>query len=169
MRDGGVDLMAGMLRWTPEQLADHLRQRAAPGRPQSQSRGRNAPQVRPIPPNPSPKAPKARKYRNEPVELNGERFDSKAEAARWAQLRLLERAGEIRELRRQVRYELVPSQRTAAGKHVAPVAYVADMVYLDGQGRQVVEDVKGFRTADYKLKVKLMLHVHGIEIREVAA
>lgn len=102
------------------------------------------------------------KYGNTKVEIDGMPFDSKREAARWRELRLLERAGEISDLRRQVRYELVPK---LPGER--PVDYIADFVYRDKDGNEVVEDVKGVRTPVYVIKRKLMLWRHGIRIREV--
>ena len=102
------------------------------------------------------------KYGNTKVNVDGMPFDSKREAARWRELRLLERAGEISDLRRQVRYELVPK---LPGER--PVDYIADFVYRDKNGNEVVEDVKGVRTPVYVIKRKLMLWRHGIRIREV--
>lgn len=90
-------------------------------------------------------------------------FDSKKEADRWIQLKLLERAGEISELRRQQRFELIPKN----DKYRA-VAYVADFMYVDNRTRRViVEDTKGFKTEAYKLKAKMMYHKYGIEVKEV--
>lgn len=100
------------------------------------------------------------KYRAQPTVVAGVRFASKAEARRHAELRLLERAGIVSQLRLQVWFPLVVS-----GTKVA--SYVADFVYLDSAGRQVVEDVKGFRTPTYRLKQKLMRAIHGIEIKEI--
>lgn len=102
------------------------------------------------------------KYGNTKVEIDGMPFDSKREAAHWQELRLMERAGEISDLRRQVRYELVPK---LPGER--PVDYIADFVYRDKNGNEVVEDVKGVRTPVYIIKRKLMLWRHGIRIREV--
>ena len=73
------------------------------------------------------------KYGNTKVEVDGMPFDSKREAARWRELRMLERAGEISDLRRQVRYELVPK---LPGER--PVDYIADFVYRDKNGNEVV-------------------------------
>ena len=101
-----------------------------------------------------------RKYGNVPTETDGIRFASKREAERWATLRLKERLGEIRHLARQIRYPLV-----VAGQPIA--VYVADFVYELPDGRQVVEDAKGFRLREYVLKRRLMLACHGIEIQEV--
>ena len=102
------------------------------------------------------------KYNNTKIRVDGRLFDSKAEAARWQELCLLERAGEITELERQVEYELIPKQ-----KGERAVKYIADFRYKDHEGKTVVEDTKGVRTTVYILKRKLMLRVHGIRIREV--
>ena len=102
------------------------------------------------------------KYNNARVEVDGMQFDSKREAARWQELRLMERAGEISDLRRQVRYELVPK---LPGER--RVDYIADFVYRDKDGNEVVEDVKGVRTQAYIIKRKLMLWRYGLRIREV--
>ena len=110
--------------------------------------------------------PKPRKYRNEPTVLDGQRFDSRRELNRWLELRLLERAGEIRELQRQVAYELVPAQRDWHGQHVRAVRYVADFVYRTATGVLIVEDAKGIRTPEYRLKAMLMLWRHGITVIE---
>lgn len=106
------------------------------------------------------------KYRNKQVTRNGITFDSRKEAKRFAELQLLERAGAIADLKRQVKFELIPSQRIDGKVVERPCTYVADFVYREG-GRTVVEDTKGFRTKDYIIKRKLMLKVHGIRIREV--
>lgn len=114
------------------------------------------------------------KYGNRKVKRDGMVFDSKREADRWNDLKLLEKAGEISDLKRQVKYVLIPKQYskkefTKEGKpKVAEreVSYIADFVYMEG-GEVVVEDSKGFRTDDYIIKRKLMLYIHGIQIREV--
>lgn len=106
------------------------------------------------------------KYHARRTTIDGICFDSGAEAARWSQLNLMERAGMIRQLRRQVSYELVPSERGPDGKTLRPMRYVADFVYTDASGREHVEDVKGVRTEAYKLKKRLMWHILGIAIEE---
>lgn len=99
-------------------------------------------------------------------------FQSKREYKRYQQLALLERAGEISDLRVEVPFELLPAQSKADGSKEQPLSYRADFVYLKG-GKQIVEDAKGYRntsSAIYRLfvaKRKLMLWVHGIEIKEV--
>jgi hypothetical protein len=89
-------------------------------------------------------------------------FDSGAEAMRNRDLVLMEKAGMVRDLRRQVRYELVPKQ-----KGERAVVYVADFVYVDvTSGLEITEDVKGKLTKDYIIKRKLMREKHGITILE---
>lgn len=99
---------------------------------------------------------------------------SKREHYRAAQLRLMERAGLISDLREQVPYELIPAQYADCDGSGKPTLlerscrYIADFVYTDrATGHTVVEDTKGMRTKEYIIKRKLMLHVHGIRIKEV--
>jgi hypothetical protein len=98
------------------------------------------------------------KYGNKPTEVDGIRFSSKREARRWQDLCLLEKAGQISKLERQVRFPIV------IGK-LKVTTYVADFTYLES-GMLVVEDAKGMKTREYVLKKKLMQAVHGIIIRE---
>lgn len=108
--------------------------------------------------------------------------DSAKEADRWCELKLLERSGIITGLDRQVKYVLIPAQYETYkryGKNGARLkdgirlfekecAYIADFVYqFADTGEIVVEDVKGFKTKEYRIKKKLMLWVHGIRIQEV--
>lgn len=116
---------------------------------------------------PAERQKRSQKYGNEKVEDAGRTFDSKAEHKRWQYLAMLERAGEIRDLRCQVPFELIPAQVTPSGKKVRPTVYLADFTYTTKDGRFVCEDVKGTATDVWKLKQKLMLHVHGIEVQEV--
>ena len=89
----------------------------------------------------------ANKYGNiKTITSDGIKHDSKKEANRWCVLKLLERAGKIQDLQRQVKYELIPKQD---GER--PVYYIADFVYMEN-GNKVVEDAKGMRTKEYKLK-----------------
>ena len=109
-------------------------------------------------------------------------FDSTKEARRWEQLLLLQRAGKITSLQRQVPYELLPNQyetypryskkgeRLKDGTKLIErkVEYVADFTYADAEsGELTVEDVKGVRTKEFVIKRKLMYAVHGIKIKEV--
>ena len=98
------------------------------------------------------------KYSNVKVEFDGITFDSQKEANRYVNLRMLHKAGLIQDLRLQKEYEL-----NEGGSY--SLKYVADFVYIR-DGREIVEDVKGFKTAVYKKKRALMLKVHGIEILE---
>ena len=108
--------------------------------------------------------------------------DSQKEANRWCELRLLERAGKITDLQRQVEYELIPNQYEAyeryskSGKRLKDgiklierrCCYVADFVYhIAEDGKLVVEDTKGVKTKDYLIKRKLMLFVHKIRVKEI--
>ena len=105
------------------------------------------------------------KYHSKKITIDGETFDSRREAKRWEELKLLKRAGEIQDLRRQVKFELIPSQKVNGKVAERACTYVADFVYTEN-GKTVVEDSKGFRTDTYKIKRKLMLYVHNVQIRE---
>ena len=105
------------------------------------------------------------KYRARKTEVDGIIFDSRKEADRYVELKILENAGYIKDLQMQVPYELVPTQKGNLRTERA-VKYVADFVYSE-DGQTVVEDVKGMKTREYIIKRKLMMYLHGIEIREV--
>ena len=119
------------------------------------------------------------KYNARKVTVNGETFDSQKEYKRFCELSLLQRAGKIADLRRQVKFVLIPAQREPdrIGKRGGIIkgklleqecSYYADFVYRDVlTGVTVVEDTKGMRTDVYKIKRKLMLKEYGIRIREV--
>lgn len=106
------------------------------------------------------------KYGNRKVIRDGIEFDSVKECQRYCELKLMQRAGVISDLRMQESFELIPSQKVDGKVVERAVNYVADFVYQQN-GVTVVEDTKGFKTKDYILKRKLMLWVHGIRIREV--
>lgn len=108
----------------------------------------------------------ASKYRSRKVTRDGMTFDSQKEYRRFCELRLLERAGKVTDLQRQVKFELIPSQRIGGKVVERACNYIADFVYMEN-GRKVVEDTKGFKTTDYIIKRKLMLWVHGIRINEI--
>lgn len=109
-----------------------------------------------------------RKYKNKKVMIDGIKFDSKKEANRYQELKLMQRAGIITDLQRQVKYVLIPSQKGDDGRVIErPCTYIADFVYIDENGKTVVEDTKGYRTSDYKIKRKLMLYIHGVKINEI--
>ncbi len=118
------------------------------------------------------------KYGAKKTWVNGEEFDSKKEARRYQELLLLQRAGKIAGLARQQRYEIIPEHRepdtfgprggVKKGKIIERARYyVADFVYYDAEKQQlVVEDCKGYRTDEYKLKKALMLDRYGVRIFE---
>lgn len=112
------------------------------------------------------------KYHSRKITRDGETFDSVKEYKRWCELKLLERAGKIICLERQVKFVLLPALREQVGKKSKCIerecAYIADFVYVDAEtGFRTVEDTKGFKTKDYIIKRKLMLYLHGIRIHEV--
>lgn len=106
----------------------------------------------------------ASKYRARKTTVDGITFDSRKEADRYLVLKGMEDDGSIEDLRRQVRYELVPAF-DVDDRHYRPVYYVADFVYVE-DGKEVVEDVKGVRTDVYKLKSKLFARRYGMSIKE---
>ena len=108
---------------------------------------------------------KRTKYRNCKVKINQSTYDSKKEARRGEELKLLERASVIQNLRFQVPFELIPPQRDSENKAIRACKYIADFVYQDGD-KTIIEDSKGMKTKEYLIKKKLMLFVHGIEILE---
>lgn len=125
------------------------------------------------------------KYNAKKVRTPDGVFDSQKEYRRYCELKLLERGGKIRNLRRQMEFGLLPAQRAASTEvyKAGPqkglpkpgaviekaVNYVADFCY-EKDGKLIVEDVKGCRKgAAYDLfviKRKLMLYVHGIRVKE---
>lgn len=105
---------------------------------------------------------KNNKYSNQKITIDGITYDSKKEARRHRELLLLERAGKITNLERQVKFELIPKQD---GERAC--TYVADFVYRNADnGKTIVEDCKGYKTEVYRIKKKLMLWVHKIRIIE---
>lgn len=111
------------------------------------------------------------KYHNVKWEIDGEKFDSQKEARRYTELKLLERVGQIKNLRRQVPFELIPNQYDENKKLIErKTSYIADFVYEEG-GQLIVEDVKGLKQGPayslFTLKRKMMLYFHGIKVREI--
>lgn len=100
---------------------------------------------------------KANKFRNVPTTVDGVLFASKKEARRWGELKLMQKVGLISDLRRQVVFALEVN-----GIHICK--YVADFVFAE-RGKTVVEDSKGFVTPEFRLKSKLMLALHGVEVK----
>lgn len=110
-------------------------------------------------------APRRQKYASRRVEIDGQTFDSKAEARYWGVLQLRLKAGEIRNLRRQVPFELAPAV-VIGGRKRPPLRYVADFVWEEG-GKTIVADVKGVVPEAYRIKRHLMKAIHGIDILEI--
>ena len=121
------------------------------------------------------------KYRSKKAYYQTLVFDSKKEKNRYVELCLLEKAGGINNLRRQVKFLLIPTQveyyerySEKTGKRLKDGVrvlerecnYIADFVY-EQDGKTIVEDTKGFKTPDYIIKKKLMLYTHKIKIKEV--
>lgn len=108
------------------------------------------------------------KYGNSKVEVDGKKYDSKKEFKRAGELEAQERLGLISHLERQKKFVLQPSFKFA-GHTIREISYVADFVYMEN-GVQVVEDVKSPITRKnpvYLIKKKMLMYVHGIEIKEV--
>lgn len=123
------------------------------------------------------------KYKNKKITaLDGQVFDSRREYNRYIELKMLEKAGHIKELKRQVKFVLIPAQKEETtevykkGEHKGQLkpgkvlekecAYYADFTYKEN-GELVVEDAKGVRTKDYIIKRKLMLFFYRVRIKEV--
>lgn len=104
---------------------------------------------------------KMSKYHNVKTIIEGIKFDSKKEAARYKELCLLFRAGEIKDLECQPKYPIkINGQKICS--------YIADFRYRNkGKGEWIIEDVKGFKTAIYRLKKKLVFALYGVEVNEV--
>ena len=123
------------------------------------------------------------KYHNKKYTTpDGQVFDSKKEYRRYIELMWMQKAGEIEDLQRQVKFVLIPGQyeegtevytkgkKKGQKKQGALLerecAYYADFTYKVN-GELIVEDTKGVRTADYILKRKMMLYFYGVKIKEV--
>jgi hypothetical protein len=144
-----------MLRFTEEQLAAMTRR----NKPRTVSRM----SVEDVTLKPIEQA-KPSKYKAVKVDMDGRTFDSKKERMRYVELKTMLNAGIISDLRFQARYVL-----SIKGQEIC--AYIADFVYRDLKGNEVVEDVKGYRGgqayAIFRLKKKLMRALHGIQVMEI--
>jgi len=147
--------MSKALRLTPSQLLN-LQERVSGRRTATQMRD-----------TPAERQKGGQKYGNTKVVDGGITFDSKAEHRRWQYLAMLEKAGEIRQLQLQVPFVLIPKLQRPSGGWERETKYLADFAYRTKDGTLVVEDVKGAVTPEFRLKRKLMLHVHGIEVQEI--
>lgn len=105
------------------------------------------------------------KYKNKKVVIDNILFDSKKEANYYTYLKLLEKAGKIKNLELQKKF-ILQDKFTLNGKTHRAITYVADFVYEEN-GQVHVIDTKGYRTQVYKIKKKLFMKKYGIEIEEV--
>lgn len=110
------------------------------------------------------------KYYSRKVIIDGIKFDSKKEGNRYLELKLLLKAGKIRDLELQKKFELQEKYKIN-GKTIRAISYIADFTYWDNEKNEmIVEDVKGGKatqTQIYKLKKKIFMYRYGIEIKEV--
>lgn len=138
-----------MLRWTEEEFEAYCNKRGLV--------------------NSAAGEPKKNKFGNQKITIDGIERDSLSESNRFEQLKILQRVGAIKNLKYQVKYELVPKQQ-GKYRNERAITYIADFVYdvvmPDGSLCEVVEDCKGHRTKDYIIKRKLMLYIHGISVKE---
>ena len=119
--------------------------------------------------NPYANYAKRSKYGNRKTVVGKVLFDSQKEASRACELAMLEKSGIIKNLKRQVKFELIPSQKDENGKVLfRPVVYIADFTYTDCKtGEFICEDVKGMIVNEFRLKQKMMYYFHHIKVRVV--
>lgn len=98
--------------------------------------------------------PKKSKYKNEKTIVDGIQFDSIKEAEYYCKLKILKKAGEIKDFGLQPRFELQPAFEKNGVKY-HPITYVADFVIVNNDGTTDVVDVKGYETQVFKIKRKL--------------
>lgn len=103
------------------------------------------------------------KYNAKKTVIDGIKFDSKREAERYCELKLLEKAKEIRNLELQPRFLLQDKFKDKMGTTHRKIEYVADFMYVDKDDKKIVEDVKGVMTDVYKLKKKMFLNLYDSE------
>lgn len=110
---------------------------------------------------------KPRKYQERKTEIDGITFDSAAEARRYVHLKMLEAAGEIKDIEIQPKWELQPSFKRGK-RTIRAITYRADFRYTEvATGESVVEDVKGMETEVFRLKAKMLLYQYDIEVKRV--
>lgn len=113
------------------------------------------------------------KYGNKKVQIDGIAFDSRKEANRYCELKIMQQCGAIKDLQLQKEFELIPAQYVFVDANKRKCVersckYKADFYYYDNYLKKwCCEDTKGFKTKDYIIKRKLMLYVHGIRIIEI--
>ena len=104
---------------------------------------------------------KYNKYGNQKTTIDGILFDSKREAARYQELRLLEQTGKIAHLKQQP-VLILQDKFQQQGKTIRAITYKADFAYYDLETNQaVIEDVKGMETDVFRLKKKMFLKRYG--------
>ena len=109
--------------------------------------------------------PKPRKYNNLKVKQNGITFDSKGEARRWAELRLLQEGGYLSDLKRQVAFVLCPAVKLGPSQRTKPaVRIIVDFTYIEN-GKLILEDFKGVQTEAFRIKLHLLKDKYGHEVR----
>jgi len=107
------------------------------------------------------------KYKAKKTEIDGIIFDSKAEAKRYQELKLIEKAGQIKNLFLQPRFMLQKGfVNLHTGKKERAIEYVSDFMYLENNVI-IVEDVKGMKTSDYKIKRKLFIHQYQDKYKHI--
>jgi len=109
---------------------------------------------------------KRSKYGNIKTVVDGVKLDSGREAKRWIHLQLLQKAGQIDDLERQVRFNFHINGKPVMMKNGQCARYTADFTYTEN-GKQIAEDVKGVVTEAYALRRAFMKAIFGVEIREV--
>lgn len=112
------------------------------------------------------------KYKNQKIEVDGIKFDSKAESQMYLNLKMLEKAKKIKDLELQVPFVLIPKFRLRNGKIQRETTYIADFKFFDiEQNRVRIIDNKGFRTKEYQIKKKLFNYIfrsdRGYELEEI--
>ncbi len=144
-----------MLRWSEDQLREHHSNRQGKAEAKAEAMQHVIDKQRP-------------KYRNKKTVVDGTTFDSKAEAARYVELKKQAEANEIHDLMLQVPFELAPSVKFSGKRATPSLRYFADFVY-SRDGNVVVEDVKSpaTMTQAFRIKKHLMLSVLGIEIKVI--
>ena len=100
------------------------------------------------------------KYNAKKRTIDGHTFPSKREAERYCELKLFLKAGLIRNLVLQPRFLLQDEFFDKNGVKHKKIEYVADFLYIDNDGKAIVEDVKGVLTDVYKIKKKMFLKIY---------
>lgn len=109
---------------------------------------------------------KLSKYKNIKTVVDGIKFASKREAARYCELKLLLKAGKITDLHLQTAFVLAPSVRLLDKKRARPaLRIIVDFCYLDDCLRFIIEDTKGFETPLSLAKRHLLKHIYGLDVR----